>query len=147
MKTLSYEERQEKELDDKYELFVKIQEKLKKEKINLYGFEIHIIEPTDENSLINTDRGFFTSAHLTFKGISFGRLNPDFQTKLYKTTHDSFYITGYNNEPLGSINYYRSQMTPPLPEIQVQRKDHKCLQTFIDEMEKFRQEIVKFYSI
>lgn len=153
----SYEERQAKELTDKKELYIKIQSVLKKEKINLYGFKIFICDPLDDNSRFNTDRGFFTSAYLTFKGINFGNINPDFKTTYPKKslgqnlslspsiTSDSFYISNSKSDVLGLINYSRAEQG--LEELVIKREGCKCLQEFIDEMEKLRKEIVKFYSI
>lgn len=150
MKALSYEERAKKELDYKQELFITIQARLKKEKLNLYGFKIFICDPLSDNSRFNTSRGFFTSAYLTFKNTTFGNISPNFNIRYPRNlppaiSVDSFHVSGFPGDILGLINY--SRIEQHLEELVVKRDGYQCLQEFIDEMEKFRQEIVKFYSI
>lgn len=139
-KELSYEERISQSKETRKALYKSFQEILLKEKINLYGFEIHICDPTSENTLFNTNRDMFTSAYLTFKDCQFAIITPQFRNEKI----DGLYMGRCGHDVLGSINYHRSEKG--LEEIIVE-KSHQTLQSCIDEAERIRQEAVKFYSI
>ena len=143
-KETSYEERQAKILAVKQELFAEFQLKLKDEKLNLYGFKIHIVDG-GKSSKFNTDRGFFTSAYLYFKEINFGHIMPVFnEAHKAPTKITNLHLSRGSNDLLGTINYFRQETNLKLLEF---KNEHDTLQSCIDEVEKLRQEAVKFYSI
>jgi len=145
--TLSYEERNAKLLETKKKLFFDVQTKIAKEKLNLYGFEIVFVDPINK---INTDRGFFTSAYITFKHISFGHIVPSFNITEKSLRQGSpepaieSFIIHRTNELTGSINYSRSE--DGKEELEFKYTDHMTIQSCLDELEKIRIEIANFYS-
>ena len=141
---LSYKEQVQQDKETRKALYASFQEKLMKEKLNLYGFEIHICDPTSENTLFNTDRDMFTSAYLTFKDCSFPNITPKFAGRFQAEEINGLSLSRCGQEFLGSINYHRSERG--LEEI-VTNRTHDTLQSCIDEAERIRQEAVKFYSI
>jgi hypothetical protein len=143
-KELSYEERINQSKETRKALYKSFQEILLKEKLNLYGFEIHICDPIDENTLFNTNRDMFTSAYLTFKDCQFAIITPQFTGTFRNDKIDGLYMGRCGHDIIGSINYHRSEKG--LEEIVVE-KSHQTLQSCIDEAERIRQEAVKFYSL
>jgi hypothetical protein len=141
---LTYEERKAKTIELKKKVYAEFQAKLKAEVLNTYGFEVYICDPESEK--INTDRDMFSSAYVYLKDNIFGDIRPIFENS-YKFNSDNE-ITGmglsFRNEALGSINYHNVEKG--LDEIKINR-EHKNLQSCLDELERLRQEIVKFYSI
>jgi hypothetical protein len=141
---LSYEEKLNLAKEAKKVLYKSFQEALMKEKLNLYGFEIHICDPASEGTLFNTNRDMYNSAFLYFKDCQFAILTPQFTGAFKDKSIDGLFMGRCGQEVLGSINYHRSENG--LEEIIIE-KSHQTLQSCIDEAERIRQEAVKFYSI
>jgi hypothetical protein len=142
---LTYEERNAIALEKKKKIYSDFQEKLKLEQLNLHGFEIRICEPEREE--FNTNRGFFTSAYITFKGISFGHVVPSFNEN-FRGVHgvDNLVLIKGSHDHVQTINYSIEQGEFKGEEFSLKR-EHDSLQSCLDELERLRQEIVKFYSI
>ena len=142
---LTYEEEKAIALEKKKKIYSDFQEKLKLEQLNLHGFEIRICEP--ENEEFNTNRGFFTSAYITFKGISFGQIKPGFNED-YKGVHgvDNLILIKGSYDHIQTINYSIEEGKYKGQEF-IFNREHDSLQSCLDELERLRQEIVKFYSI
>lgn len=142
---LTYEERNAKTIQDKNKFYVELQEKLKKEVLNFHGFEVYICDP--ELVKINTDRGFFTSAYITFKGISFGHIVPSFKED-YKGIHgiEHLVLVRGAHDHIQTINYSIEEGHYKGEKITIKR-EHGSIQSCINELEYLRQEVVKFYSI
>lgn len=141
---ISYEEKKARAIEIRKSLYKSFQETLMKEKLNLYGFEIHICDPTSENTLFNTNRDMYSSAYLLFKDCQFAIITPQFTGTFRNEKIDGLFMSRCGQEFLGSINFHRSENE--LEEIVVE-KSHQTLQSCIDEAERIRQEAVKFYSI
>ncbi|HUU86563.1 MAG TPA: hypothetical protein VMX17_02270 [Candidatus Glassbacteria bacterium] len=144
---LSYEEQKEISIKNRQSLYKAFQENLMKEKLNLYGFEIHINNPEDSNTIFNTSRDMYSSATLYFKDCVFGNISPNFIGKIkdeaIESLHMSFGMCAKG--VLESIDYHDSERG--LKQLQAQKDSHKTLQSCIDEAERIRKEAVKFYSI
>lgn len=121
---------------EKKKQFTINQKKLNDSKLNKYNFVVNI--PLEDK--FNVDRGFFTTAWIRFKSNRFGVVSPEFN---YLNVIESYRLEiEYDN--LGTINYYREENDIEMLTIE---RNHTTLQSCLDELEKYRKEIVKHYSI
>jgi hypothetical protein len=137
---MNFKEKVAQKLKEKQKNYKVFQDYLTKEKLNEYNFEVIICDPEKEK--FNTDRGFFTSAQIYFKGDIVASVEPDFSfnSKIISMWLDlrSF------RQVLNTINY--SYLENNKEEFKYKRDKHKNIQTILDELEKIRLEIIKYYT-
>ena len=133
---MNYTQRIEKEIKDRKKNWEIYQADLKKDIINKYSFDIIITEEDD----FNTDRGFFTNAHIFFKGSLVATISPNFDDAINGVLVESMWID------LRST-FHETTRTLIEEGFVFQKDDYLSLQSVLDEIERVRKEIVKYYSV
>jgi hypothetical protein len=138
MVDMTYEERRALNLKQKQDDYIEFQKKLNTEVLNKYGYTL--VLPLEDK--INTDRGFFTNVTILFKEVLFATLSSNFDnSNEIKSMYMQFRSI---QDTINTINYSNSERG--LDEIEVNKHDFTNIQSALDELEKVRKEIVKFYN-
>jgi len=140
------EKEHEKDWNKKYPAYSEYQNRFLKGKFKTHGFDLIINEPKEKRlkmNHINTGSGFET-ASVEFKGYNVARIYPSFDNSwsLPRPKIEYLWIVFNWRDILGGINYARERNG--LTEIHFQ-KENQTLQECLDEMEKIRKEIGKFF--
>jgi len=127
-------------------VYKEFQKGIEKEKLNKYGFDVTLANPRERRlkmNHMNTGSGFET-ASIEFKGTWMARVIPFVVSSTGGVYVRTLYLTNLNWETtINHINYSLSRRK--LPDVGFKR-EHKTLQSCINELERVRKIIVKYFS-
>ena len=141
MEVQSFEDRQKQSLKKRLENYIEFQKHLKSHVINKYYFDVHILDPKKQK--INTDRGMFISAYVSYKGVDVTRIEPDFhdfddninELRMFKSSFDTI---------IESINFSRENKK--LEPLEFKKRKFGSLQQCLDECKRKIDTITEFFT-